>query len=609
VLVKGRSNYLCRRKLEDRLRRVEERTDEEAAFLRELARWAETTADGSRSDLATPPPQDLWELVRSDVDQTLRSRCPHFQECFFYRARREAAAADVLVVNHHLLVADLNLKREVGEAAGPLPRYEAAVLDEGHHLEEVATSMLATEVTTRGLELRMGRLLPRSKRRKGVIGRLLDRLPPEEQATAQIHTAVAEKLRPAVRSLRKALPLVSGAVIELLRHAAGEAREGRDVPPYRMPPRLDAIPRELQPLVEHVETLASLLGGVSRALGGIRDRLEELPEAWQEQELQLRFDLRSAHDRLTGAIRDLGAVVEEDPERCRWIESVRGKDGTTWPRFCTAPIEVGPRVRAVVLDPLRAVVLTSATLTVDRRFSHLRDRIGVVDGTLVAERAIGARYDSPFDFTRQVYLAVPDDMPDPGSPDYTAAVEDRVCRLVEAAGGRTFVLFTSYRMLRRVHRVARERLPGLRFLAQGTLERGRLLQEFRAGGKAVLLGTDSFWEGVDVPGQALSLVVLTRLPFRVPTEPVQRARAERIELRGGDAFLEYSVPQAVIRFRQGFGRLIRSRRDRGAVVVLDPRVVTRRYGGIFVRSLPPVKVRRLGTEAVVDGVRAFLQAE
>lgn len=607
VLVKGRGNYLCRRKLEDRLAHIGEHGEEEGAFLREMAEWAASLADGSLSDLPTVPPAERWELVRSDADQTLRSRCPHFQDCFFYRARREAAAADVLVVNHHLLLADLQIKREMGESAGPLPRYEALILDEGHHLEEVATSMLATTVTTRGIEQLMGRLWPRSPKRRGVLGRLLDWLPRGDAAAGQIRELVADRLQPAVARVRTDTPEIGVAICERLRSQLGDEddQEGRPRH-YRLPPVLDAMEPALRPLVDHVETLAALVGDVSRALGMVRDRLEELPEDWHEQQVQLRFDLRSTHNRLTNTIRNLGAVIEEEPEVCRWIERVRGRDGTVWPRFCTSPIEVGPRVREVVFDPIPAVVATSATLTVDRRFEHLARRVGLQPGTLAGERTVSACYDSPFDHREQVFFAVPDDVTAPGSPDHPAAIADAVCRVVAATGGRTFVLFTSYGLLRQVHHVVRQRLPELRFLAQGTLERGRLLDEFRAGRRAVLLGTDSFWEGVDVPGDALSCVVLTRLPFRVPTEPVQQARAERIEARGGDAFLEYAVPQAVIRFRQGFGRLIRSRSDRGAVVVLDPRVVTKRYGALFIRSLPPLEVRRMGVEQLAEGVKGFL---
>ncbi len=612
VLVKGRGNYLCRRKLADRLQHLDEHDDGERAFLEQIARWAEASADGSLSDLPGVPPTEHWELVRSDADQTLRSRCPHFQDCFFYRARREAAAADLLVVNHHLLLADLQIKEQVGASAGPLPRYEVLAIDEGHHLEEVATSMLATRVTTRGVEQLIGRLWPRSTRRRGMLGRLLDRLPGGDPTAAEVRTLCADRLQPAIARLRTDLPVIAAAICDRLERRLDEAaperrgRGERGALHYRLPPRLDAVEPALRPLVDHVETLVARLGEVSREVGRLRDRLDELPEAWREQQVQLRFDLRSVHDRLSAAMRNLGAVIEDDEQRCRWIERNRGKDGSVWPRFCTSPIEVGPRIREVLFDPLASVIVTSATLTVDRRFEHLARRVGLVEGTLAAERCTRDRFDSPFDHREQVWFGVPDDLPPPGAADHAAAIEDAVCRVVAAAGGRTFVLFTSYALLRQVHRAAQQRLPELRFLAQGTLERGRLLEEFRAGRRAVLLGTDSFWEGVDVPGEALSCVVLTRLPFRVPTEPVQRARAERIEARGGDPFREYAVPQAVIRFRQGFGRLIRSRRDRGAVVVLDPRVVTRRYGQIFVRSLPPVEVRRMGLEDLAAGIRAFL---
>ncbi len=601
ALVKGRGNYLCRRKLEALLGRSGELSEEEAAFTRDMAAWAGRTADGSLSDLPSVPPGDLWELVRSDPDQTLRSRCPHFQECFYYRSRRAASAADLLVVNHHLLLVDLNLKHALGDV-GVLPAYEAVVLDEGHHLEDVATDQLATSATTVGIERLLGRLVPKSARRTGLLGRLKRRLPRDEDGAA-VQQRILGGVEPAIAAMRDAMPAITEGVVRLIDRAGG-ADEGERH--WRFPPQLDAIPPDMAPLVDLVEALAGLLASVSSELGRVRRLLECLPPRWLEDEVQLQFDLRSSHGRISSTIRALGAVLEDDEATCRWIELSRGRDRIPRPRYLACPIDVAPLIRERILDAIPAVALTSATLTVGRRFDYLSSRIGLSDGTLALERTVAERLESPFDFDRQVLLAVPRGFPDPRERDYLRAAEDLVCRVVEAARGRTFVLFTSYRMLRSVHAGAEARLEGYRLLAQGTMERSRLLEEFRGGNRAVLFGTDSFWEGVDVPGDALSCVVLARLPFRVPSHPVQQARAEAIEARGGDAFTEFALPQAVIRFRQGFGRLIRSHADRGAVVVLDSRVITRRYGRVFIESLPPVTPRELPPDALVERVRSLL---
>ncbi len=602
ALVKGRGNYLCRRKLAYALAHREEHDEDEQRFLDQVAAWAETTSDGSLSDLTFVPDEELWSLVRSDADQTLRSRCPHFGECFYYQARRAAAAADLLIVNHHLLMVDLDLKYTLGDV-GVLPRYQAVVADEAHHLEEVASSLLATRVTPRGIEQLLGRMIPKHPRRRGLLARLVARLPAQAEGSERIREIARGTVTDAVKRIRDELPPITEDVCRILDEHGGGGGEAAGT--YRLPDRHDSIPGPLRGLVDHAEVLSSLLADVSDGVGRIRRLLEGMPVGWQDDEVQLALDLRSVHERLGGTLRSLAALLSEERDICRWVELSRGKQAA--PRFCTCPIDVSPMIRERLFDPVPAVALTSATLTVDRRFDYLCGRVGLAEGTLAHERMVTARLPSPFDFRSQVLLTLPSgSLPDPRDPRHGAAVEDLVCRIAEAARGRTFVLFTSYRLLRQVHRAASERLDGFRLLAQGTMERGRLLDAFRSGPRAVLLGTDSFWEGVDVPGDALSCVVLTRLPFRVPTQPVTRARAELIERRGGDAFQQYSVPQAVIRFRQGFGRLIRSRADRGAVVVLDPRLVTRAYGQTFLGSLPPVELARIPVDRLGDEIRRFL---
>lgn len=601
ALVKGRGNYLCRRKLEHALTHREEYGEDEQTFLDSIGEWAATTSDGSLADLPFVPEGALWELVRSDADQTLRSRCPHFQECFYYQSRRRAAASDLLVVNHHLLMVDLNLKYTLGDV-GVLPRFEAVVLDEAHHLEDVASQLLATRVTPRGIEQLLGRMDPKRARRRGLLKRLLARLPAGVEGVEEIRERVEGGLTGAIDRLRDELPPIADDVRRILEEHAGGATDGRC--PYRFPERHEAIPEPLQPLVQHAEVITGLLLDVSDGVARVRSLVDRMPVGWLDDEVQLVLDLRSVHERLGGQLRSMAALLSEDRAVCRWIELDRGR--TVAPRFCSCPIDVAPLIRERLFDAVPAVALTSATLTVDRRFDFIRGRVGLAEGTLAHERTETVRLPSPFDFRSQVLLALPSGMPDPRQPTFAAALEDVVCQVIEATQGRCFVLFTSYKLLHRVHRVVGERLRGYRLLAQGTMERGRLLEAFRSSPRAVLLGTDSFWEGVDVPGDALSCVVLTRLPFRVPTEPVYRARAELIEVRGGDAFRQYSLPQAVIRFRQGFGRLIRSRADRGAVVVLDPRLVTRQYGRVFLASLPAVDLLRLSPEEVAAQVRTFL---
>ncbi|HEY4745479.1 MAG TPA: helicase C-terminal domain-containing protein, partial [Desulfuromonadaceae bacterium] len=270
---------------------------------------------------------------------------------------------------------------------------------------------------------------------------------------------------------------------------------------------------------------------------------------------------------------------------CRWMETSRGSRGVQ-ARLCAAPLDISGQVRETILDRIKTIIVTSATLTVGGDFAYLKRRTGF--GLLPAERLTELRLASPFDYAAQVFVAVPADMPEPTAPDFRPALEERILRAVAIARGGAFILFTSYDLLNKVCSRLTPELTrlGITVLKQGETGRHALLAHFRKERNAVLFGTDSFWEGVDVKGDALRLVIIARLPFQVPTEPVQQARAEQIQALGGDPFREFSVPQAVIKFRQGFGRLIRSRDDRGAVLILDRRVTTKGYGRTFLRSLP-----------------------
>ena len=286
------------------------------------------------------------------------------------------------------------------------------------------------------------------------------------------------------------------------------------------------------------------------------------------------------------------------------MEIKRGSRGVQ-ARLCAAPLDISGQVKETILDRLKTIIVTSATLTVGGEFGYLKKRTGF--GLLDKARLDELRLASPFDYASQVFAAVPDDMPEPTAPGYREALEERILRAVTISKGGAFILFTSYDLLNKVYSALAPDLArlGLVTLKQGETGRHALLARFRKEHDAVLFGTDSFWEGVDVKGEALRLVIIARLPFQVPTEPVQQARSEQIQALGGDSFREFSIPQAVIKFRQGFGRLIRSRDDRGAVLILDRRVTTKGYGKIFLRSLPDTELVRGDSEEVFEKMKAF----
>lgn len=588
ALLKGRGNYLCLRKLHDRLAAVNSDTEDAAvAFLGDVMRWSEATQDGSHADLPFVPEFDLWESVASNTEHTLRARCAFYDRCFYYQHRRKAAAASILLVNHHLLLADLDLKRQ--GVGGLLPRYDHVILDEAHHLEDVVTDFAGQQVTTLGLLRHLGRLVPNSARRRGLLMPLRAGLTPE-----LLDTEAGENL---ARALDEAVDTVDAAhvTVRLALEDVGRAvlgalpmadQRGRDATWRLYDDLQQRAPQIHDQIATAIEGICRTLVQVTRAVERVRDHAGDLEEDFRKRFLQVRMDLATVQRRVTDAGAAMAAVLVVDAQTCRWIEIRKDRHGVPWPRFVVRPIEVAGVVQDALTDNVRSLVLTSATLAVDGSFEHYLARTGL-NGPRESERVATLGIASPFDYRRQVLLGLPSDLPEPGRPGYDDEVAHAVAEAVRVVGGRTFVLMTSYRALRQTAGAV-ERALGPRYtvLRHGDLPRDQLLTSFRDGSHAVLFGTDSFWEGVDVRGEALSCVILPRLPFRVPTEPIQVARAERVKERGGDPFRELSIPQAVIKFKQGFGRLVRHREDRGVVLVLDARVTRRGYGRKFLRSLP-----------------------
>lgn len=635
ALLKGRGNYLCKRKLEDRLKVLDSHTEQdEANFLQEVQAWDQSTRDGSLSDLPFVPDRDLWELVQSNTEHTLRVRCAHYETCWYYASRRRAARAQLLLANHHLLLADLALKGE-GTGVSLLPKYEHVILDEAHHLEDVATDFAGQDVTTLGLLRRLGRIKPTRGRRRGIAMTLLlgldgrgegdtvtflrreleQLIERTDAARVEIRMQMAEIGRAVERILegRPALPPAvapedRGADSSLWTHTEGEA-EHQPPPDRTTMDRRERLgqgnavrlkddleqtdPRFHHFLAARVGAMNGAITAVAKAADAVSSTFKEMPEPFRRKYLQQNMDLSSVQKRLVEGGSALQAALTADPDLVRWVELRRSRDGEPRARFLVRPIEVGDLVRQTLVAQTKSLVLTSATLSVDKAFDHLLARTGLDTGHNVDGRVDTDRIASPFNYGEQVLLGLPTDIPEPGAPWYEDSIVHAVTDAIAVARGRTFVLFTSYRQLNRVaDRVQRMLGQDFRILRQGDLPRDQLLRTFVAGHQVALFGTDSFWEGVDVRGEALSCVILPRLPFRVPSEPVQVARAERIEEKGGNSFTELSVPQAVLKFRQGFGRLIRHREDRGVVIVLDRRIMTKRYGHKFLGSLPEELVPR-----------------
>ncbi len=616
-LVKGRSNYLCRRRLESASAEPGLFDNQQTNELASLRSWAEQTADGSREDLSFVPRENLWSEVCCEADQCSRARCQYFNNCFFHQARRRAAHADILIVNHALLLADLTLRKMTDNysSVAVLPPFSRLVLDEAHHLEEVATRYFSTQVTRFAFARVLNRLRHPRKLERGLLPRLLTQLGKELSDTQDVlYQDIHEKIERLVGT-RQTLYDRAVADLEQAGHDLAKAL-GRDIrSKEEIRQRLvdDFTSKSAwKKTAKRLRGLAQATCDFTGDVEGLLKALKQLPEETRDKLGSVTTDLGGVFSRLGILADNLYASTAKDPSSCSWFEIGYGRIGRSEgviSRFCTAPLDVSSLLRETLIDRMRTAVMTSATLTVAGNFSFLRKRIGLeeIEGKRLTELLLT----SPFDFKRQALLAIPTDIPEPGRPGFTEAVRDISERALLLADGRSFVLFTAYSLLRRIHGELAPVLSaqGYRILRQGEATRHRLLEQFGQDPTSVLFATDSFWEGVDVPGRALEQVIIVRLPFRVPTEPVLEARVEAIEQAGGDPFMEYTVPQAVIRFRQGFGRLIRNKTDRGVVLILDSRVIRRGYGRMFLKSLPDVPVVKLPQDELLAAMADFLSKE
>ncbi len=613
VLVKGRTNYLCRRRLDSATAEPDLFDTEKTGEFQAIIEWSNQTEDGSREELSFLPSEQVWEEVRCEIDQCGRVRCSHFQECFFHRARRRASQAHLLVVNHALLLSDLALRRMTDNysATAVLPPFDRIILDEAHHLEDVATSYFSSQVTRFTFSRVLNKLRHPRKPDKGLLPRLLSGLARElpdsqDDLYRELHGRIESILAARQDLLEKSQKILEEIGIDLAAALAREIVEREEI-------RFRIVPAFVES--DTWETISAQVKNLSRQAGLLSEEIQQflkacgrVPDESFEKLASPLTDLRGIGLRLEGIAADLAGFIAGDEQTCAWIEVIRGRIGRGHgivTRLCTAPLEVAGGLKEALYERFKTVVMTSATLTVSGRFDYFRRRVGLdhAETHRIQELLLA----SPFDFSTQALVAVPTDIPEPGRTGYPESIRDLTERSLLAADGRTFVLFTAYSLLRRVFAEIAPIMTarGYQCLRQGEKNRHLLLKQFAADPTSILFATDSFWEGVDVPGAALEQVIIARLPFKVPTEPIREARAEAITLAGGDPFLEFTVPQAVIKFRQGFGRLIRHREDRGVVLLLDSRAVKKGYGRIFLRSLPEVRVFAAPAEDVIKEIEHF----
>ncbi len=556
----GRGNYPCRR----RLGLVAAESD--GGTFEALVAWSNAGRAVHRAALPFPVDTEAWERIASDSDRTLSVRCPEYARCHFYDARRDAAAARVVVVNHALLLTDLNVRRIADR--GPLPHFDRIVLDEAHHLEDAATGALSSRLSHRAFE-RATRPLSDAPTRPGALARIA-MLDVDNVARAD-----------AVAVAQECLSVAQVAVSETLA-TLGEVTS---------PTRWEGVPAEVG---KGVRELAEDLTKLETALEVVLLDLPDVAPQHAEPILDARRALRrvSEHAALVRRFVDGG-----ESGRVRWVGPAtrRPEDLAA---LEDAPIDVGELLTDVLWRPKPQTVATSATLTVAGSFSFFSERHGVDPQTAVVP--------SPFDHATQALLGLPKDLPDPDAPDWYEVSGRTIVDAVTRSGGGAFVLATSFTAVRTYAERLRRDLPGLRVLAQGEAGRSVLLDRFRADPSSVLVGTDSFWEGVSVAGDGLRLVILPRVPFRMPDDPLRQARAERLQRRGIDPFRAMTLPEALLKLRQGYGRLIRTTTDRGVVLLLDRRIWDRSWGRLALAALPPAR-RVVGPyRQVAEAMSAFL---
>jgi ATP-dependent DNA helicase DinG len=555
--MKGRANYLCRHKLTTLRDQPILSGLEEIDQYKQISDWERTTDTGDRAELSGMPENSaLWQKLDARSEACLGTTCPDYRRCFITEMRRRALESDIIIVNHHLFFADLSVKREAAAAAdaGILPEAAAVIFDEAHELEEVASNYFGLSVSNLRFE---------------DLARDIDTLLRGKQGTDRLPSAT-QQLRERARLFFAALPIAVDG-----RHPFNEREQFLET----SGDMYLAVRSTLQVLESEIEGLSGIdeAAGLKKRVSRLRSELEFLLESnssnmvyWMER--RISSNTSSAQR----------SAIRGAQNRHTFLQAT--------------PIDVSELLHEQVFEQIPTVVLTSATLTVQGGFQHLRRRLGLTEARELV-------VPSHFRYGEQALLYLPPNMPDPREPDFQEAAARCIQRVLNLSRGRAFCLFTSYSQMRILY----ERLlPVLDFpiLLHGTAPRKALLEEFRSTPNAVLFGTASFWQGVDVQGEALSCVIIDRLPFSVPSDPIVQARMKAIEEDGGRPFFDYQVPEAVLTLKQGFGRLIRSLEDRGVLVLLDPRITRQRYGQTFLQSLPPYRM----TNTITD-VEAFFNKE
>ncbi|WP_040951147.1 ATP-dependent DNA helicase DinG [Gorillibacterium massiliense] len=609
-ILKGRSHYLCLRKFEQKVTYYDyENGREDLISAAQMVVWLSETTDGEDEELHFGSRGgEFWRTVASDADSCLNRNCPWFKKCFYHRARHQANTSDVVITNHSLLFTDVKAEHRI------LPGYKHLVIDEAHNFEEVASKHLGTTVGHSTLVNAIAWLWKDS--RTGKLPQLRQRLSRVENVPADELAAWCERVDnivPKLADLRgKWEELAIQLFDELARGAAsGDGGEGGQTV-LRI--RSEDMPERWPLFSDAEDELYADLSDVLKRLDRLLSDLKEKDEL---------FEIQSLVTDIAGAVKDLTAfrdglrlfIKRSERDYVYWLEGSPTQKLRSL-LLNSVPVDVSPMLQEYIFGAKESVVLTSATLSVNKKFDYTIDQLGL-SASQRADRLHTVLLPSPFNYRDQALMVIPRDFPvlkgARGEEEFTARLIDSLTEVARATKGRMLVLFTSYRMLKTVHVELRERLQqdGIQVYGQGMDggSRSKLVRLFQQSKSAVLLGTSSFWEGVDIPGEALSCLVIVRLPFQPPNHPVVEAKCDRIKQENQNPFMKLSVPQAVIRFKQGFGRLVRTARDKGVVIVYDTRILETNYGKYFLYSLPGPKIEHMNTQQLVPRIIEWIEGE
>lgn len=602
-IFKGRGHYLCLRKFEHRMNKKDFTSPrEEALTAAQMLVWLTQTTTGDDEELnLSGRGGDFWETVASDTDSCLGRACPWFRKCYYHRAKHEAGISDVVVTNHSKLFADVKAGHQL------LPAYDHLVIDEAHHLEDIAGKHLGMQMKYFTFAHTLTRLYKDS--RSGQLPALRQSLQSSGSEQASEWSGVIDRIYPDLLTVKESWDALSDRLFSLLpeRSDAGAGEAGQLV--ARLQP--GKKPKDW-------EELAALENTLNLSLSDIIRKGDKMLSEMRDTDSQSSSD--SLVTDIGGLFKDLASIREQirffmslnDENIVYWLEGSGNYKGKSLQMYAV-PVDVSTQLRELFFDKKKSIILTSATLSVDKSFQFMIDNLGLGEAA-EQRRLMTALLPSPFKYREQALLVIPRDFPSvKGSIGDARFVDTLVHSLAETAvttRGRMLVLFTSYKMLRQVYEPLKEALASqdIAVLGQGVEggSRSKLIRRFQDSPASVLLGTSSFWEGVDIPGEALTCLAIVRLPFQPPNHPLAEAKSELLQAQKKNPFMKLSVPQAVIRFKQGFGRLVRTAQDRGIVIVYDTRVIESHYGKYFLYSLPGPKMEHMLTEQMVPRIAEWL---